>query len=502
MPALTGSQWASVWLHDRRARTLSLAASSTPVRFPDHQHLATTDSRSPLVVALRQEEPSVAAALHTDEREGATLLVPLRGRRRALGVLVIGLRVPSDAAAALDVARQLGEGVATAIDNVQLLDDVLRSRRELENVLDALVDLVAVTSADGRIVHVNRRFADRLGVLPPALMDAPLTARVAEPLAAWIDAHVPVIPGAPARTTVSDERLGAILDVTLTALAPVSTPGAVVTNEYVPPASGHVFIARDVTDEHRRAAHQRELEQRLVRSEKLLALAQFVAGIAHELNNPLQGVLGHLELLRAHPKLPSWLRRDLGVVYRDADRAARIVRNLLLFAGSGRLQKRVVSLNAVIERVLRLRAAVHRRRGIDVRRVLDPGAPRVLGDAVLLQQAVLNVVLNAEQAMDGTGRLTLRTCVSRRGITVIVDDTGPGLDDEVQARLFEPFFTTRDVGHGIGLGLAIVFGIAQAHDATVEASNVARGGARFTITFPVATVARAHSARTARRPVR
>ena len=150
--------------------------------------------------------------------------------------------------------------------------------------------------------------------------------------------------------------------------------------------------------------------ERLAHTEKVLALGQFVAGVAHELNNPLQGVLGHLELMRASPSLPPSLKRDLGLVYREADRAARIVRNLLVFAGSGRLRTRSMNLNLLAGRVLRLRARALDRARIDVVREFDASLPLVKADGLLLQQAVLNVVLNAEQAMDGQpGRLVVRT---------------------------------------------------------------------------------------------
>ena len=123
---------------------------------------------------------------------------------------------------------------------------------------------------------------------------------------------------------------------------------------------GIVFVARDVTVEARLEAERALLERRLGQSEKLLALGQFVAGVAHELNNPLQGVLGHLELLRASPALPVALRRDLTIVYREAERAARVVRNLLLFAGSGQLRRRPLTINAVVARALQLRAGAHK----------------------------------------------------------------------------------------------------------------------------------------------
>jgi signal transduction histidine kinase len=263
--------------------------------------------------------------------------------------------------------------------------------------------------------------------------------------------------------------------------------------------TGVVLVLRDITVETRLEVERAALERRLAHSEKLLALGQFVAGVAHELNNPLQGVLGHLELLRAQPGVPAQLRRDLTLVYREADRAARIVRDLLVFAGSGRLRVRPLAVNALVTRVLRLRARAQRAARIEATRDLAEGLPRLKGDGLLLQQALLNLVLNAEQAMSGPGHLVVRTATADGVVTIAVEDSGPGLPTEVAARIFEPFFTTKDVGQGTGLGLAIAYGVVRAHGGTIDAANIGASGARFTLSLPIASTAQSPTPE-ARRP--
>lgn len=233
-----------------------------------------------------------------------------------------------------------------------------------------------------------------------------------------------------------------------------------------------------------------ELRNRLVQSDKLVALGQFVAGIAHELNNPLQAVLGNLELMRATGAFPKAIRRDMQRVYREADRAAKIVRNLLVFAGSRRLKKRRTSVNALLMRVLALRARAHRDAGIDVVRNHADNLPRVKGDPLLLHQALLNIILNAEHAIGpGAGRIESRTIFDSRStppeVVIQIRDTGPGIPADVMPRVFEPFFTTKEVGKGTGLGLAITYGIIQDHGGQVFASNHPDGGALFTVRLPV-----------------
>jgi signal transduction histidine kinase len=227
-----------------------------------------------------------------------------------------------------------------------------------------------------------------------------------------------------------------------------------------------------------------------VQSEKLAALGQFVAGIAHELNNPLQGVLGHLELLRTTGTLPKELRRDMQRIYREADRAAKIVRNLLVFAGSRRLIRKRTSVNTTLSRVLALRGPAFRAANIEVVRRHEEGLPRVKADPLLLHQALLNIVLNAEQAIGAAGgRIETHTSVRRpsgdRYVVVEIRDTGPGIPSGAMSHLFEPFYTTKEVGKGTGLGLAITYGIIQEHGGQIAASNHPDGGAVFTIQLPV-----------------
>jgi signal transduction histidine kinase len=260
---------------------------------------------------------------------------------------------------------------------------------------------------------------------------------------------------------------------------------------------GSVVVARDLTTQTRLESEREELRKRLTQSEKLAALGQFVAGIAHELNNPLQGVLGHLELLRVTGAFPKQLRREVQTIYREADRAAKIVRNLLVFAGSRRLVRRSVSLNVVLQKVLSLRAPAHRAIGIEVVRHYDDKLPRVPSDPLLLHQVFLNMVMNAEHAIAATGhggRIEIRTSVSpaRDRIITTVRDTGTGIPEDTLSRIFEPFYTTKEVGKGTGLGLAITYGIVQEHGGQILAENHPEGGAVFTVELPTAPSLRRH----------
>jgi signal transduction histidine kinase/GAF domain-containing protein len=474
----------SVWIHDRRARHLVLQASSDTENVARGTRVAAADDLAPAAVAMRRTRAEIVAA--SGDEVTAMVTVPLRGCRRALGTIVFeGVRVETGGELdLLDRADELGRQLSSAIENMQLLDEVVRARRELENTFDSISHLVAVSDTRGRIVHVNQAFASRIGRRRHDLVDQPLADHIGPELAGWLEHHQAARhtkPGnSPTNAEIVDPLLNGRFVVTVTDL---------LNNERTP--VGSVIVARELTPQTQLEVEREELRKRLTQSEKLAALGQFVAGIAHELNNPLQGVLGHLELLRTTGAFPKQLRREVQTIYREADRAAKIVRNLLVFAGSRRLTLRSVSLNAILQKVLALRAPACRAADIEVVRHYDEQLPRVKSDPLLLHQVFLNMVMNAEHAIAATGRggtIELRTEVAPSGdrIVATVRDTGTGIPEDTLSRIFEPFYTTKDVGKGTGLGLAIAYGIVQEHGGQIIAGNHPDGGAIFTVELPKA----------------
>jgi PAS domain S-box-containing protein len=473
----------SVWIHDRRARHLVLQASSDTQDVVRGLRISSEDATAPATAGMRSIRAEI---ISHSEGDAATALVtvPLRGTRRALGAIVFeGVRVETGGELdLLDRADELGRQLSSAIENMQLLDDVMRSRRELENTFDSISHLVAVSDTRGHIVHANQAFASRAGLPREELLDRPLTDHIGPQLAAFIEQYRAASPDAAGDSANTCEVVDPVLKgpfmVTVTHLLDQDREPV-----------GSVLVARDLTPQTRLEAEREELRKRLGQSEKLAALGQFVAGIAHELNNPLQGVLGHLELLRTTGAFPKQLRREVWTIYREADRAAKIVRNLLVFAGSRRLARRSVSVNVVIQKVLSLRAPACRAQDIEVVRHYDDKLPRVQSDPLLLHQVFLNMVINAEHAIASTGapgRIEVSTSVAPSGDRIVasVRDTGTGIPESTLSHIFEPFYTTKEVGQGTGLGLAIAYGIVQDHGGQIIAANHPAGGAVFTVELP------------------
>ncbi len=250
-------------------------------------------------------------------------------------------------------------------------------------------------------------------------------------------------------------------------------------------------MIRDVTN-------QRELQEQLIQSEKMAAIGQLVSGVAHELNNPLASVSAFAQLLLAERKLSQEQRQSAEVIAKESQRAARIVNNLLTFARQRRAEKAVASVNEVLDTTLELRNYELKVRGIDLVRDYDERLPHTMADVYQLQQVFLNMITNAEQAMEGVERqhhrLTVRTHGMGDVLRVEVEDTGPGIPPDSLERIFNPFFTTKPTGKGTGLGLSISLGIVSEHGGRIWAGNVQGGGARFCIELPVTAAEHAAAA--------
>ena len=467
-----GAEGVEVWLHDRRARQLSLAASA---------------GGRPVGLQVPSDDPSndASAGLRLERAVllGGHVVAPLRGWRRALGALVITPRTEVPGAdednGLLECTHELARQLSVGIENVLLLEDILLQRRLLEDTFNSLVDLVAVTDRAMRIVQTNDAFATRVGATRPRVIGQLLADFVSAETLAYVESPDPQDASTPAQRRVDDERLKGTFLLTATPLTREDGSTA-----------GRVLVARDITRQTRLEEERAALRERLAQSAKLASLGQFVAGIAHEMNNPLQGVLGHLELLIDMTEAARPVRRELKQIYQEAERAAKIVHNLLVFTGSHRMDRQRVPLDRIVTRALASCAVQLDRGGVTVERRKGARLRPVYADAMLLQQALVNILINAEHAVRTAPVKRIRVATGEgrapNTIAVTVHDSGPGISDDVLPRIFDPFFTTKDVGQGTGLGLAITYGIIHEHGGTIAAETAAEVGAVFRIELPAA----------------
>jgi signal transduction histidine kinase len=249
-------------------------------------------------------------------------------------------------------------------------------------------------------------------------------------------------------------------------------------------------LIRDVSERKKLDDETRDIYHQLLQAEKMAALGQTISGVAHELNNPLATILSWAERLSEKLTPESSLRRGLETILSESERAARIVRNLLTFARKRQTTRAMVDINQVVRETLALRAYEQRVTNVTVIDALAAGLPPVLADGHQVQQVLLNLVINAEQAMlstNGRGILVVRSWhdTDRESVTLEINDDGPGIPEDMQPKIFDPFFTTKEVGKGTGLGLTVAYAIVQEHGGRIRIESRPSSGASFYVELPV-----------------
>ena len=240
-----------------------------------------------------------------------------------------------------------------------------------------------------------------------------------------------------------------------------------------------------VLEAHEAEAGRARLEEQLRRADRLALVGQLAAGVAHELNEPLVAILGYAELMQQSFGLPDRTARDLAGIVKASLHAREVVRKLLLFARQAPSDKAPVDLNQVVRDALLLLETRLRKGAVKAIFKSTPGLPPLPADASQLQQVVLNLCVNALQAMPEGGTLEIRTGARDGALTLAVSDTGSGMGEEVLRQLFNPFFTTKGVGRGTGLGLSVVHGIVTGHGGTLHVESAPGKGTRFEILLPL-----------------
>jgi PAS domain S-box-containing protein len=251
--------------------------------------------------------------------------------------------------------------------------------------------------------------------------------------------------------------------------------------------SATMAIYNDLKDKIQVEKELKLAHQQLARSEKMASLGQLAAGVAHEINNPLTGVLFYASLLLERDDLDESMQEDLECILEDANRCKEIVKSLLVYSRSTGAQKNIVQLNEIVEQSLTLIRDQKKFRNIKIKKCLSDEMMLINADTNKLNQVVINLVINAADAMEGTGTITLTTYKEKviKKIFLEVKDTGKGIPHEDLSKIFDPFFTTKEVGKSTGLGLSIVYGIIEEHGAKISVKKTGPKGTTFIVEFPM-----------------
>jgi two-component system, NtrC family, sensor kinase len=246
---------------------------------------------------------------------------------------------------------------------------------------------------------------------------------------------------------------------------------------------GIICAFRDITE-------RKKLETRMLQSEKLSAVGQLAAGVAHEINNPLGIILGFAQSIKSQAKPDDPSRTGLDFIEKETIRCKDLVQNLLVFSRASRTEQREqIDINTTIEGALSLVNAQSRVKNIELVKEFAPNLPQLQANRNQIQQVLINLCNNAMDAMSKSGQIVVRTGEKFRNgqnwITFQVQDTGSGIPKDIQSKIFEPFFTTKEVGKGTGLGLSLIFEIIQKHNGTVELTSEVGVGTTFTVYLPI-----------------
>lgn len=485
---ITRAEEGFLLLRDPQADELYLRAAKNlgeqraqRLRMPIDDSLAGQVVRTGKPIRLDKSSRGVPLKIKTGFLVRSILQVPLTVGNNVIGVLAVDNQQAERVFSENDqyLLSALADYAAIAIENARLYQQVKSSEARYRDLFANAYDLIFTLDRELCISSINKVGPELLGYPESTLMGRSLQDLALEE--AWAPARQALAqlqagkPTPPFELQLqrSDEEV-VILEVSARAV-----------ND-----DGIHCIARNMTE-------RRRLEEQLLRSEKLSAIGQLVAGVAHELNNPLTSISGFTQLLLRDDSLPSQVREDLSHIGTQADRAGKIVQNLLVFAREHKPQRLLVDLNDVLRSTLTLRAYQLRVDNIRVDLQLQENLAQTVADPFQLQQVFLNLINNSHQAMverGGPGVLTLQTAVvpatgdgGREGqevLRVSVGDNGIGIPRASLSKIFDPFYTTKPVGQGTGLGLSICFGIIQEHGGRIWAESEVGVGTTMYVELP------------------
>jgi two-component system NtrC family sensor kinase len=458
----------AVALFQREAETIDFVLGWPPGRANPRPLLELATRRGALLIQERVDELLREAGLPSQPlTAGSWLIAPFIARSRVTGAIAVrgeaGRYVPAD----LALLEGLVSQASIALESARLVDLHDDGRRTWQEVVDAISPALCIVDRSGAIRRANRAFADLVNAPPASLIGRPWQAFIPPEWATDLQRALDQQGVGREVELRTGERTYAVTAV------PISSTDR----------STAVLLFDDQTE-------RRRLQDQLIQSEKMSAIGQLIAGIAHDLNNPLASVVGFADFLTEVPNVPASIREPLTVIREEAERASSIVRNLLGFARKQEHQRRPTALKPLLDATFVLLRNQLMAQRVNALIEVEPDLPMPDIDPNQIQQVFVNLINNAAQAIASTGRPGTIVVQARRwldGVAIDVIDDGPGMSEALASQVFEPFFTTKAEGEGTGLGLSISQGIVKEHGGRIMLSTEEGGGSTFTVQLPLST---------------
>ena len=352
-----------------------------------------------------------------------------------------------------------------------------RAEEKLQTILKTALDGFWLTNLEGKLLEVNDSCYKMVGYSREGLLKMSISDLEAIESPEEVAQHIKRVieQGYDSFESQHKRKDGNIIDVEISV-------------NYLDVGEGQLFVfARDITKRKQAEEREKELQRELYHSSRLAAIGELAAGIAHQLNNPLTGVLGFSQRL-LRKSTDEEFSHDLKRIHTEAERAAKVVQNLLTFARRRQPQKQYSDVNEILESALELRAYELNTSNIEVITDLATNLPEIMLDFHQIQEVFLNLILNAEQAIteaNGGGKLTIKTEKRKGHIRTSFTDDGPGIPAEKLYKIFDPFFTTKGEKGGTGLGLSVCHGIITEHGGRIYAKSKPGKGATFFVELPL-----------------
>ena len=397
--------------------------------------------------------------------------IPLYCRNRLPGIMLITeLRCETLNDALQELLLSIGQQIGLTIESLQNMQNLRQSSKLLQSVFDGISDPLILLTPDGTLQMANQAFLERNKLSMDEVIGQSIDS-VSSGQQCLFSNQLQELDLQAKNQQTKEVQLadGSIFDISFYPI--LSRDHSV---------QAIVCLAKDVTT-------IKETEQRIQQTEKLVAVGQLAAGVAHEINNPLGVILCHTDIIKENSEDDEETLHDISIIERHTENCKRIVADLLDFSRGreSRIERQLASVNEIVEGVLSMVGQQFKKKQIRLNCNLDKTLPHCLVDSRRIQQVLVNLIMNGVQAVEDRGKISISTRTKDDNVLIEIEDDGPGISKEVLDKIFDPFFSTKEQGKGTGLGLSVSYGIIHEHNGEIKVQSTPGHGARFTVLIPL-----------------